>query len=97
MIPFPTDFTEEQRLLSLAVCELPIMTKCCKTCPFKLSGYKMQDTELANKVIQRNLFKSQQICHSTEGKNRKPNNRCRGYYDYAYTIYERLNLTHLLK
>lgn len=75
------------------VSELPVMKVCCKTCPFNLNNKNhWQDIELASKVIERNLFKSQQICHGTEGKNRKPNNRCKGYYDYSFEIYQKLGL-----
>ena len=72
------------------VCELPVMKVNCKTCPFRKINGKFQDQELANKVIERTIFKSQQICHSTEGENRKPNNRCRGAFDYAKEIYDRI-------
>lgn len=80
------------------VCELPVMVAHCKTCPFKPDeNGQWQDVELSNKVIERTLLKSQQICHGSEGKNRKANNRCKGAYDHNLTIYERLNLIHLLK
>lgn len=73
------------------VSELPVMKSCCKTCPFRKTDKGMfQDSDLANKVIERNIFKSQQICHGTEGKNREPNNRCKGYYDYSLEIYEKI-------
>lgn len=69
------------------------MKACCKTCPFKEDERGIwKDTALANTVIERNLFKSQQICHGTEGDNRKPNNRCKGYYDFAFQIYDRMVL-----
>lgn len=75
------------------VSDLPVMKGHCKTCPFKPNENGVwQDTELANTVCQRNLFKSQQICHGTEGKGRKANNRCKGYYDWAFEIYKRLGL-----
>lgn len=74
------------------VSDLPVMRACCKTCPFKLIDSKWQNIELANTVVARNLFKSQQICHGTEGKNRQANNRCKGYYDYAFEIYKRMGL-----
>ena len=51
-----------------------------------------QNPGLAATVIQRNLFQSQQICHGTEGKNREPNNRCKGYYDYSFDIYQKMGL-----
>lgn len=75
------------------VSQLPVMKACCKTCPFKPNseGY-WQNPELANKVIERNLFNSQQICHGTEGKKREAHNRCKGYYDYAFDIYQRMGL-----
>lgn len=75
------------------VSKLPVMKACCKTCPFKEDEKgNFQNISLANTVIQRNLFKSQQICHGTEGENRKPNNRCKGYYDYSFEIYDRMGL-----
>lgn len=75
------------------VSNLPVMPKCCKTCPFKNNekGF-WQDTELANKVIERNLFKSQQICHHPRLKGEEETNRCRGFFDYAFEIYERLGM-----
>ena len=80
-------------MLDKDICELPIMKSTCKTCPFKINDKGFwQNTELASKVIERNLFNSQQICHGTEGKNRKANNRCKGYFDYAFTIYEKLGM-----
>lgn len=81
----------------MKVSELPVMKSCCKTCPFRLDerGH-MQNVELANIVTSRTLFKGQQICHGTEGKNRKANHRCKGSYDHNKTIYDRLNLSHLL-
>lgn len=73
------------------VSTLPIMKKHCKTCPFKPNekGH-WQNVELANKVTLRTLFKAQQICHGTEGKNRKANNRCKGSFDYNEEIYKRM-------
>tara|TARA_R110000744_G_scaffold195512_2_gene314602 strand:+ start:5800 stop:6087 length:288 start_codon:yes stop_codon:yes gene_type:complete len=80
------------------VSELPVMEKCCKTCPFKKVGrtLRWQDPKLASAVIERNLFKGQQICHGTETENRKPRNRCRGYWDYSTPIYKRLGMPSLL-
>lgn len=75
------------------ICKLDVMKACCKTCPFrKDQSGRWQNPELANTVIQRNIFKSQQICHGTEGKDRKANNRCKGYYDYVFDLYQRLGL-----
>lgn len=80
------------------VCDLPVMKAHCATCPFRPdSSGRWQDVRLANKVISRTLFKSQQICHGTEGKGRKANNRCKGAYDHNLAIYQRLGVDHLLK
>lgn len=76
------------------VSELPVMPSHCKTCPFKpnKNGF-WQNASLATEVIERNLFNSQQICHGTEtGPNRQPHNRCKGYYDYAFEMYDRLGM-----
>lgn len=76
-----------------AVSDLPVMKKCCKTCPFrKNEKAQWQNQSLAITVIERNLFQSQQICHGTEGENREPRNRCKGYYDYAFDIYQKIGL-----
>lgn len=83
--------------MSKPVSELPVMKSCCKTCPFKEVNGRMQNIELANIVTARTLFNGQQICHGTEGENRKPNNRCKGSYDTNKVVYERLGLSHLLK
>lgn len=70
--------------------DLPIMKNHCKSCPFKPDAAgKWQDPELANTVTNRTLFKAQQICHSTEGKNRKPTHRCKGSFDNNDEIYKR--------
>ena len=75
------------------VYKLPVMNKCCGTCPFKKTdNNEFQDKELAQTVIERNMFQSQQICHGTEGTDRKPNHRCRGYFDYSFIIYKRMGL-----
>jgi hypothetical protein len=71
--------------------DLPVMKNHCKTCPFKLNSEgKWQNFELANSVINRTIFKGSQICHGTEGKNRKPKNRCKGAFEYNETIYKRI-------
>lgn len=82
----------------IPVCDLPVMKANCKTCPFREDekGH-WQDVRLANEVISRTLFNSQQICHGTEGNNRKANNRCKGAYDHNFEIYKRMGLEHLLK
>lgn len=75
------------------VSDLPVMKKCCKTCPFKTDAHgRQQNPELAGEVTVRTLFKAQQICHGTEGENRKPNHRCRGSYDYNTAIYARMGM-----
>lgn len=81
-----------------AACELPVMLAHCKTCPFKPDADgRWRDVEQANEVIKRTLFKAQQICHATEGKNRKPMNRCKGAFDHNSEIYRRLGCGHLIK
>lgn len=80
------------------VSELPVMKSCCKSCPFKLDANgKYQDVELANRVVERTLFQAQQICHGTESKNRKPNNRCKGAFEHNYEIYKRLGFSDFIK
>lgn len=78
--------------------DLPVNKVCCKTCPFRLNdkGY-YQDVRLANEVISRTLFKAHQICHGTEGKNRKCKSRCKGAFDHNLEIYKRLGFEHLVK
>lgn len=69
------------------------MPSCCKTCPFKLNDRGIyQNMQLANSVISRNLFKSQQICHHPRTQGLEETHRCRGYYDYSVEIYERLGM-----
>ena len=78
--------------------KLPVMESCCKTCPFKEDeNGRWQNTELANGVISRTFMKAHQICHGTEGKNRKANNRCKGSFDHNKTIYDRMGYGGLLK
>lgn len=83
--------------MKINIATLPVMIACCKTCPFKTDSTGiMQDVRLANEVIARTLFQAHQICHGTEGKNRKPRNRCKGSFDYNYAIYERMGFAHLV-
>jgi hypothetical protein len=80
------------------VSELPLMKKSCKTCPFKvMPDGSLFDAQTADIVIKKTLFSSQQICHSTEGKRRKPKNRCVGSWNYNYQIYKRMGFGHLIK
>lgn len=76
------------------VSDLSVMKAHCKTCPFRPDeNDNYSDPVLSNKVIERNLFQSQQICHGTEkGPDRIPQNRCKGYYDFAFQIYSRMGL-----
>ena len=76
------------------VSTLPIMKACCKTCPFKKqSDGTMLNAKLAGVVIGRNLFQSQQIFVMVQkDQKREPKNRCKGYYDYSFQIYERMGL-----
>ena len=75
------------------VSDKPIMAKCCNTCPFKQNERGMwRDVHLANEVIQRNLFNSQQVCHHPRLSGKEETHRCRGYYDYAFEIYDRMGL-----
>lgn len=78
--------------------EIPVMESHCKTCPFKPNEQGLyQDVHLANEVIQRTLFKAHQICHGTEGKNRKPTHRCKGAFDHNMEIYKRMGLDGLIQ
>lgn len=78
--------------------ELPVMKNHCKTCPFRKDENGRQlNPKLAAKVQSRTLFKAHQICHGTEGKNRKANNRCKGAFDANMEIYERMGYAHLIK
>ena len=78
--------------------ELPVMKACCKTCPFKDNGDgRWQNVQLANEVVSRTLFNAHQICHGTEGKNRKQNNRCKGAFDHNSEIYRRMGFGEFIK
>lgn len=77
---------------------LPVMKACCKSCPFKTDDTgKWQNIELASEVVNRTLFKGHQICHSTEGKNRDPHNRCKGLFDHNSEIYTRMGFGEFIK
>ena len=82
----------------IPVSELPVMAVHCKSCPFKPNekGFE-QDLELASKVTARTLLNSQQICHKDYYSEGKKQYRCKGSFDCNKTIYERMNLSHLLK
>lgn len=76
----------------IEITDLPVMKACCKTCPFKEVNGRWQDTNLANTVIQRTLFKAHQICHGTQGPKGEFNNRCKGAFDHNTEIYKRLGI-----
>jgi hypothetical protein len=76
---------------------LPVMKANCKSCPFRDVGGKWRDLRQANEVIERTLFKAHQICHGTEGVNRKPNNRCKGAFDHNFEIYSRMGFADLVR
>ena len=79
------------------VSDLPVMKACCKTCPFKKDDKGRERDPQQAAVTERTLFKAQQICHGTEGKDREPRNGCKGSYDHNKQIYDRMGLGHLLK
>lgn len=85
------------KLSKIIVSDLPVMKANCITCPFRIIDGRQRDANQANGVTARTLFKAQQICHSTEGKNRKPTHRCKGSYETNKTIYDRMGMGHLLK
>ena len=59
----------------------------CKTCPFGPEGL----VELRNTVMTRMLNDGvSQVCHGTEGKNRKPNSLCRGARDQLLVLFHRM-------
>lgn len=77
---------------------LPVMKAHCQSCPFKPNkkGH-WQCPEVANGVIKKTLFQAQQICHSTEGPNRKARNRCKGAFDYNSEIYTKMGFKEFIK
>jgi stalled ribosome alternative rescue factor ArfA len=79
------------------VSDLPIMPVFCKTCPFKQNERGVfQDNKLASKVIERTLFKSQQLCHK-DAYLSENQFRCKGSWDYNFEIYNRLGFSELIK
>lgn len=85
-------------MMKINASELPVMKAHCKTCPFRKdpkTGLE-QDIEMCNAVTTRTLFKAHQICHGTEGENRKPRNRCKGSFDNNMIIYEAMRVDHLI-
>ena len=66
---------------------LPVNSTLCHTCPFRLDG----DIALRNTVMQRVLTKqSSQICHGTEGPNRKAQTLCRGARNELLQMFYRI-------
>ena len=63
----------------------------CKTCPFKPNkhGY-YQMPDVAARAIEQCGFDRQQVCHGTEGPNRKATSLCRGHRDYLLQLFFRL-------
>lgn len=70
----------------------PVMKAPCKSCPFKEINNKQQDAELASRVTERTLFKAHQLCHSTNNTT-----RCKGSFDFNFTIYERMGFADLIE
>jgi hypothetical protein len=68
---------------------LPVNSSKCKTCPFAHShesAIALQSTIIAR------MFQDggSQICHGTEGPNRKPTSLCRGARDHMLTLFYRI-------
>lgn len=78
---------------------LKVQKACCVTCPFKKNekGH-WNDPELAGAVIQRTLFKAQQLCHGSKGGgpgetvDQDLTRLCRGARDYYLEIYHRVGM-----
>lgn len=51
----------------------------------------MQDTQLANTVTERTLFKGHQLCHGVNDTM-----RCKGYFDFNFEIYDRMGFGDLI-
>jgi len=77
--------------MELDCANTPVMKAHCKTCPFKIVDGKRLDAELASAVTERTLFKAHQLCHGTNNKT-----RCKGSFDFNFTIYERMGVSHLV-
>lgn len=82
------------RKKKIPICELPVMKSHCKTCPFRPNEQgHWQNPQLANEVINRVLFKAQQICHANHPEE---THRCRGAFDHCHTIYTRMGLSNII-
>lgn len=79
-------------MMKIDCATMPVMKAHCKTCPFKPDEKgRMHDAELANRVTERTLFKAHQLCHSVNDTL-----RCKGSFDYNFTIYERMGFADLI-
>jgi hypothetical protein len=68
---------------------LPVNPNKCRTCPFAHShesAIALQSTIIAR------MFQDggSQICHGTEGQNRKPTSLCRGARDHMLVLFCRM-------
>lgn len=68
---------------------LPVNSTMCRTCPFAQSHE--QAIALQNTIIDRMLDDGgSQICHGTEGPNRKPRTLCRGAREHMLVLFYRM-------
>lgn len=64
----------------------PVMKSQCSTCPFKV------DPDLAQKVLDRTLFQTSQICHHPVLHGKKQNRLCRGQRDIQLKLLHAIGL-----
>jgi hypothetical protein len=68
---------------------LPVNPSKCRTCPF--AETHATAITLQNRIIDRMLDDGgSQICHGTEGENRKPRSLCRGARDHMLILFYRM-------
>lgn len=71
-----------------SVRNMPVMAKCCPTCPFNAGG----DPAIRAKVEERSLTQASQICHHPRLHGQLETHLCRGARDHQLTIFFRLGV-----
>ncbi len=78
-------------MMSRDISQFPVMKQKCATCPFNTEDKgRHNDPELVDKIKQRILSQTSQICHHPVLSDKEESHLCRGARDYQIEIFKRI-------